>query len=512
MHLADLYLTESISLTEAIGNLSQLNLGPMINLLRQRASPGSKKRNSSITSDQNKWVAWGIGADSEIVDIGVIKKGISSIKQAYKQAGGSAHAFALYVNDKAVLFSVATDSQLSSKNEVTAVTYDLSMFSDILNKKHQEKMDNEPSDYYRARMPRTSPTELTTTHDEEKSHYDYTLQKSVPVTKHYTGTQTSTSSLISIIDNITELAKEIGGTLTCKLVLHDMKGQTTRQARAMTRMSLQTGILELSSRLKKYKNSKKPSANNIKEFLQHVLNKTASVIQFAGSSYKTEIRPTGDFGKITPESLLLGGGFSVEYASADPDNYCSVSIKYSFDKTTNILEPYKATWTDTTTKLSMTGIFSIAAYMRVDVKGKTKDADGRISTTSDVLLNHFDGTTLSYKFGKVGGDFEIMNSAITSLENGPVEVVGNVNVSDSKLTSLQFMPKIIGGYFICKNTEIKDPYDYRFALMSQIGGEIFISDPMINDILNDYKNDPSKNHIAIDALMEYGESLGFKYD
>jgi hypothetical protein len=61
------------SVKEDIGNLAQLNLGPMINLLRQRRYYAQSKFDSNVFGTQN-----------EIVDGGILKNGLKGIRKAYR--------------------------------------------------------------------------------------------------------------------------------------------------------------------------------------------------------------------------------------------------------------------------------------------------------------------------------------------------------------------------------------------------------------------------------------------
>lgn len=102
---------------------------------------------------------------------------------------------------------------------------------------------------------------------------------------------------------------------------------------------------------------------------------------------------------------------------------------------------------------------------------------------------------------------------ITSLEHGPVDVTGNCSLGGLGISSLKYMPTLISSDFYCDfNENLKDPYEFRYALFSTIHGKITTGNKKISDILNKYKNNPSQNHIAIDKLLTLGESLGFTYD
>jgi len=61
---------------------------------------------------------------------------------------------------------------------------------------------------------------------------------------------------------------------------------------------------------------------------------------------------------------------------------------------------------------------------------------------------------------------------------------------DTKIQSMKYMPKIIGGDMFCNRVLISDPHEYRYIFLSTIGGRIY-ADLWIEEFLNKYKNDKS---------------------
>lgn len=114
----------------------------------------------------------------------------------------------------------------------------------------------------------------------------------------------------------------------------------------------------------------------------------------------------------------------------------------------------------------------------------------------------------------------IKNQRFTSLEHAPEIVGGDFDISSNKhLTSFKYLPKQMRS-LIAFGITIKDPYEWRYILFSEIRRSINIVLPIgtpevvikINVILQDYLGKHNQNHLAIDKLLTLGESLGFKYD
>lgn len=138
----------------------------------------------------------------------------------------------------------------------------------------------------------------------------------------------------------------------------------------------------------------------------------------------------------------------------------------------------------------------------------------------DISLPNENISSLPFKFRAVIGHFNFENNQITTMEHCPDFVDGNFAISHNPLINLDHLPKTINGVLYCDVYKtIKDPFEYRKILYSNIGGQIVTcqsgnidNSKEISNILNKYKNRPEYFHVAIEQLMDLGESLGFKYD
>lgn len=140
--------------------------------------------------------------------------------------------------------------------------------------------------------------------------------------------------------------------------------------------------------------------------------------------------------------------------------------------------------------------------------------DKSLDIDIDIYFQDFaDYRQLPFKLHRVNGTFSISKSEeLDTLYNCPDIVIGSFEISDTSIKSLEFMPKLIRGRFHLKNNKLLiDPYEYRYALFSKIDGLILTDNSKIRDILHHYQNNPSQAHIAMDKLMELGESMGFNY-
>ena len=75
--------------------------------------------------------------------------------------------------------------------------------------------------------------------------------------------------------------------------------------------------------------------------------------------------------------------------------------------------------------------------------------DGLVDVDGDVNLSQKRLTKLPLKFGRVSGYFSCRYNNLTTLEGGPKWVGGYFSCSHNKLTSLEGGPKEVGGYFSC---------------------------------------------------------------
>lgn len=319
-------LLEQIFLTEKLGTLKSLNVGQMINILKQ-SKAGGYRSGEHATPVGKKFGDPAIGSKSEIVDVGVIKNGISGLRKAYK-AHDSAEAFALYVDGKAVAFGKFTADTLGGSSRTGILAYDLSPF--------KEKIEKD----VKAR-------ELSSHRVETGKRWNYKTDKYEDEVNVYHGKIMSTAGLKEFLQELQELAD--GKAITGKLVLADVKAQEKRRERysiSMSQGEALTGLEALRKRLAKYKISKKPTASSIEDFLKTAFSGAGKIVQFAGRGYSTTPQNSYASDSMKPLDILSGKSFAVRYSSVDPGSYESIEVKYAFNKEDGTLKPFKVTWNE----------------------------------------------------------------------------------------------------------------------------------------------------------------------
>lgn len=331
-------LIESIELVEKIGNLSQLNVGWMIDILKQDKYHG-------VTRQFTRRSYSALGNTSEVVDVGPVKN-IAGIRKAMRTIEFKSHehataqAFALHIDNQPVLFAVVDADDLRTKRQSARFAYDLSMFKDMI----QAKYDREKED--RTKWPRPTPPGPTSSQrDVERDDYDYQTREYKKITKKFAGVDDDVESLVTKVNEIFELAQEAGKTVTMKIASSDRVGVERGQQRRNAR-EVAFGVAEtLADRLKKYKNSKRPTAQNVEEFVRMALNKEARVINFAGGTYSSDVAQGGWNSKIEVADLMRGKPFTIEFKSQNPNRKYD-SFKLHMRYANGQLMPWQATYSD----------------------------------------------------------------------------------------------------------------------------------------------------------------------
>jgi len=103
------------------------------------------------------------------------------------------------------------------------------------------------------------------------------------------------------------------------------------------------------------------------------------------------------------------------------------------------------------------------------------------------------------------GNIKVDRQQLTSLIGSPRIVTGWFDCSINDLTSLEGIPKKIGRDFDCRHNNITDPYEYRYALFSEINSIFVCDSDRINDIITEYGfdgKDKSKAFIGMKKLQE----------
>jgi hypothetical protein len=109
-----------------------------------------------------------------------------------------------------------------------------------------------------------------------------------------------------------------------------------------------------------------------------------------------------------------------------------------------------------------------------DIKNYHINPDGTVDVDGDVDLSEIKLTKIPLNFGRVsghfqcpyllttlegapkevGGDFDCRNNQLTTLEGAPKEVGGNFYCTNNQLTSLEGSPNEVGGHFYCYNNKL----------------------------------------------------------
>jgi hypothetical protein len=324
-------------INEDLGNLAQLNVGSMINVLKQNLIHASKRMSASTGQDENKFNGYDareINAESQVFDGGSVAS-IADLRKAYrnveKQTGREVKAFALYINGTAVAFGVYDLHTLGGASRTGKVAFDFTAFKDVLMQNHEATRPNNSWSYH-------PEPEIDSKREKEPSIYDDNKRM-----RKYTGVAKSSGELYSIFKQADLISSLTGGAkITCKLVTGGAETQKKRGIR-YSQKQIKDGTDDLKTRLQRYKNSKKPTAESINDFLKMILTHEGKIVRFAGRAYMMK---GSSYDKIDPISLMKGATFQVRYQSAEPGEYGAVEISYKFDVENNTIVPYKATWTD----------------------------------------------------------------------------------------------------------------------------------------------------------------------
>jgi len=80
--------------------------------------------------------------------------------------------------------------------------------------------------------------------------------------------------------------------------------------------------------------------------------------------------------------------------------------------------------------------------------------EGLVDVEGDVNLSDGGLTQLPLKFGKVTGGFICSDNQLTTLTGAPTSVGGNFYCYDNQLTSLEGAPTSVGGNFLCSHNQL----------------------------------------------------------
>jgi hypothetical protein len=83
------------------------------------------------------------------------------------------------------------------------------------------------------------------------------------------------------------------------------------------------------------------------------------------------------------------------------------------------------------------------------IEDYTINSDGTVDVYGDVNIYNRRLTKLPLKFGYVSGGFWCYGNLLTTLEGAPMEVGGAFNCTNNQLTTLEGGPRKVGGSFYC---------------------------------------------------------------
>jgi len=324
-------------LNEDWENLAQLNLGAMMDILKQGFGYGN---DSGIGKKINAGFVWkGITSTSEIVDLGVIKSGLKDIRAAFrKYESPDACAFTIYISGNPVMVVITDQYHLAGASREAKMAYDLSNYKVVI-----DEIEQEVANWQRF----TNKNNIKTEEEKEiHGYFDGEYKKQLVRT---VGINTTTETVSYIMAMVMSIAKHLKQPVTAKIVLRDHTARDKRQARSLTRTQIAQGTKELKERLLAYKISKQPTANTIKEFIEWCNRSGTNVVTFAGVAYK--MTPTESWGgnKISPLQVMQGVPFEIKYDSVDRgySRYMTITYRYvSNGESGGGMVPIYARWTN----------------------------------------------------------------------------------------------------------------------------------------------------------------------
>ena len=131
--------------------------------------------------------------------------------------------------------------------------------------------------------------------------------------------------------------------------------------------------------------------------------------------------------------------------------------------------------------------------------------NGLVDVDGDVDLSDKGLTKLPIKFGRISDTFQCYNNQLTSFDGAPKEVGGNFYCYNNKLTTLEGSPLKVGGNFYCINCKLTSldgspkyiggDFDFGFNQLTSLkGAEETISKNIICTNNNIYKLDFVPNY------------------
>jgi hypothetical protein len=413
-------------LNEDLGTLQQLNVGPLINVLKQGGGYHSKGRGGR--SHEHTGEIGGKFAGQTIQNTSVVTapialksgEGFKSLRKAFLDAGKGEYtpeAFALYVDDQAIAFGMFNYDDLRGSSKAGLFAYDLTPLADAINQADDEAHAARPKYYHNDGQPR-SPSDISSYHEKERYRGYHDDKEKVLTPQRFQGKTITTNQLGTFITKIEGILTKTGGKLTAKLVMADKKAGAKRMSRFSYKEVKDAGE-DLKKRLSIYKNSKKPTVDTIVKFIAYSLAHPGKRVQFAGRTYQLTAET---YDKIDPIALLRGQSFNTRYKSADPGSYESLTLTYRFDQPTNQLIPVKAEWSDNTNPAKakkQEAVLDAKGYVKSILGNKVLDKDTVVKSLLEKMktTQYTSVMNLSKALIDIGYDWPELNTIYNSAKN-----------------------------------------------------------------------------------------------
>ena len=326
-------LLESVLLTEKLGNLAQLNLGPLADILKQDNWHGVGKKFSGNVSHT-------LSSTSEIIDAGDLKNGLAGLRKAYRAhdpASGHIAAFAVYLAGHAVAFGLFDAYSLAGKTRSGMFSYNLNNYKDQLQAVADAANKDKPS------WRQTPAMKPSSAYDKEERSGGWRSEPEVVTIKKFAGNSISVDSLSQVLDIIHQIGNTTNQPVTLKLVVSDVAASNKRSERYINNKVVQDAGKELAKRLIAYKNSKRPTADTIQDFIRMVMGKEAAVVNFGGQPWRSA---GNSYNTVDPMKLMSGVPFVIQFASATPDSYNHIAISFRYNSKNNQIVPWQARYRD----------------------------------------------------------------------------------------------------------------------------------------------------------------------
>ena len=126
--------------------------------------------------------------------------------------------------------------------------------------------------------------------------------------------------------------------------------------------------------------------------------------------------------------------------------------------------------------------------------------EGLVDVVGDVNLYNQKLTNLPLNFGHVTGDFDCASNYLTNLKGCPKSVGGFFDCNNNELTSLEGCPQKVGRGFYCWYNQLTT---LRFA-PEEVEGRVFVLPNPISDIPNKYLN---KEYLGFIVKEQYDWNL-----